>query len=120
MSRSPRLALEQMRDACAALLAYMADLDFAGFNQHGVYYDAILRQLLVLGEAATRVPESVRQQLPEIQFRQIVAFRNIVVHHYDAIDDEIVWDILKSKVSTLAPQLDAALDFLNGEPTGEV
>jgi uncharacterized protein with HEPN domain len=42
------------------------------------------------------------------------------VHHYDAIDDEIVWDILKSKISTLAPQLDAALDSLNERHSGEV
>lgn len=68
----------------------------------------MLHHLAIIGEAAKQIPENVRNQQPTIEWRKIARFRDIVIHHYFAIDNQIVWDIVENKVPELLTQLSAA------------
>ena len=68
-------------------------------------YDAVLRNLELIGEAATHVPENLRQPAPEIAWRQIVGTRNRLAHAYLGIDSDTVWLIISGSVPTLLLQL---------------
>lgn len=68
-------------------------------------FDAILRNLEVIGEAASQVPLPFRERHPEMPWRQIVGLRNVVVHRYFAVDPETVWAIGDGKLPSLLPQL---------------
>ena len=57
-------------------------------------YDATLRKLERIGEAATHVPDAVRQAAPDVAWRMIVALRNRLIHGYLGIDDDTLWSIV--------------------------
>lgn len=69
-------------------------------------YDATLRNLELLGEAARHVPEEARARAPDIPWRRIVGVRNILIYGYLGIDNDIVWDIVTNEVHKLLPTLE--------------
>lgn len=65
----------------------------------------MLRHFAIIGEAVKQIPEDVRGQYPAIEWSKIARFRDIVIHHYFAIDNQIVWGIVITKVPELLTQL---------------
>ena len=72
--------LDDMIGCAEKVLTYTASLDQDQFVSYGLTYDTTLRNLELIGEAATHVPESVRAANPEIPWRLIVATRNRLIH----------------------------------------
>jgi len=66
----------------------------------------------LIGEAATRLPDDLREKWPDIPWRQVIGLRNWLIHGYDGIDTEILWDVLGSRTAELVTQLD---EMLSGE-----
>jgi uncharacterized protein with HEPN domain len=64
-------------------------------------HDATLRNLELIGEAATRVSQDIRDKAPQVPWRQLVATRNRLIHAYLGIDDDIVWSIVTDDVPAL-------------------
>ena len=64
-------------------------------------YDAILRNLELIGEAATHVPAAVRQEHPVIPWRQVIATSNRLIHGYLGIDNDTLWSIVIDDVPPL-------------------
>jgi uncharacterized protein with HEPN domain len=71
------------------------------FRQDDRTYDAVIRNLEIIGEAARNIPVETQSRYPQIEWRSIAAFRNIVAHEYFGIKDEIVWDIVTNKIPEL-------------------
>ena len=101
MSRDWRLYLEDIERACEKVGRYTRGSDFDAFVADERTYDAVLRNLEVIGEATKRVPDSVRGQMPEIPWRAISGFRDFVAHAYFAVDDRIVWNAVQQEVPKL-------------------
>ena len=89
------------------MLAYTDGLDQAGFVGNGLIYDGTLRNLELIGEAATRIPDEVRTTHPEIPWRMITATRNRLIHGYLGIDDDTLWSIIQDDIPALLPLLNA-------------
>ncbi len=104
--REWRFYLDDMIDFAEKVLAYTHGLDQAAFESSGLNYDATLRNLELIGEAATHIPDAVRQTYPDIPWRMIVATRNRLIHGYLGIDNDTVWSIIQDEVSTLLQQLE--------------
>ena len=73
----------------------------------GLAYDATLRNLELIGEAATHIPEAIRTAHPEIPWRMIIATRNRLIHGYLGIDDDILWGVIRDDVPGLMLSLQA-------------
>ncbi len=65
------------------------------------FQDAIIRRLLIIGEASKRIPEGTRQTLTTIPWAAISGMRNRLVHEYDEIDLDVVWDTIVHNLPTL-------------------
>ena len=85
--------------------SYTKGMDQEGFIPDTRTYDATLRNVELVGEAATHVPRHVREAHPEIEWRRIVATRNRVAHGYLGIDDDVVWDLIQTDIPDLLPKL---------------
>jgi uncharacterized protein with HEPN domain len=86
-------------------LAYTKGLDQTAFVASEMTYDATLRNLELIGEAATRIPEDVRQSNLHIAWRLIIATRNRLIHGYLGIDDDTLWSIIRDDIPVLLPEL---------------
>lgn len=75
-------------------------------DRSGLVYDATLRNLELIGEAATHIPDSVRDRATEIPWRMIVATRNRLAHAYLGIDDDTLWSIVQEEVPAVLLQLE--------------
>ncbi len=116
MSRDWRLYLEDILAACRKVQRYTAGMTLGALQQDERTYDAVVRNLEVIGEAAKRVPENVRQAIPGTDWRKVAAFRDVLAHAYFGIDDSILWDVVQNKVPELARQVRTFLESTG--PTG--
>lgn len=97
--------LDDMIGFVEKVTAYTAGLDLSGFLSDGLTYDATLRNLELIGEAATQVPESVRTANPQVPWRLIIATRNRLIHGYLGIDNDTLWSIIQGDLPALLPLL---------------
>ena len=97
--------LDDMIDFAEKVLAYTEGLDQDGFVKDRLVYDATLRNLELIGEAATHIPEKIRNAHDEIPWRMIIATRNRLIHGYLGIDNDTLWSIIQDDVLTLLPLL---------------
>jgi uncharacterized protein with HEPN domain len=112
MTNETRQRLLDALLSCGAVDRYTAGLDFAAYERDRMVRDAVERRLGIIGEALSRaavLEPALIERIPEL--RQIVDLRNRVIHGYDAVDDEIVWDIVQNKL----PPLQARVAELLGE-----
>ena len=88
---------------------YTSAVDFEEFNNNKMVVDAVLRNLEIIGEAASQVPEEIKTKYKEIPWRDIQDFRIVAAHHYWKINKERVWDIIENKLGDLSKQIDLIL-----------
>lgn len=105
--REWRFYLDDMIGFAERVLAYTRGLDAASFAAGGLNYDATLRNLELIGEAATHIPDTLRQAHTEIPWRMVVAMRNRLIHGYLGIDNDTLWSIVRDDVPNLLRDLRA-------------
>lgn len=88
MSRDPLAAVADMLECALRVQEYTRGLDAASFRSSRMAYDAVLRNLEVLGEAAKGVPADVRARHPQIQWRSIAGLRDVLIHRYFGLEEE--------------------------------
>jgi uncharacterized protein with HEPN domain len=103
--RDWRLYVVDMLRFAGKVLRYTKGQTQTEFVGNALVYDATLRNLELIGEAASKIPESVRQKHPAIPWRQIVATRNRLIHGYLGIDDDTIWSIIERDIPGLVTQL---------------
>jgi len=104
-SREWRFYLDDMIGFAEKVLTYSSDFDQTSFVASGLNYDATLRNLELIGEAATHIPDEIRSANAAIPWRMIIATRNRLVHGYLGIDNDTLWSIIQDDVPDLLFQL---------------
>ena len=100
-AREWRFYVEDMLVFCDKAVAYTQGLDRASFATDAMRYDATLRNLEPIGEAATHVPAEVRTAATEVPWRMVIAVRNRLIHGYLGIDDDTLWSIVRDDLAPL-------------------
>jgi len=107
VNREWRFYIDDMLLFASKALEYTEGLDQQAFVTSGLTYDATLRNLELIGEAATHVPQDVRAAHPEIPWRMVIATRNRLIHGYLGVDDDTLWSIIREDLPALVPALHA-------------
>jgi uncharacterized protein with HEPN domain len=110
MRRDPKAFLWDARDAAEAVTTFIRDKSFNDLTEDRLLRSAVERQLEIIGEALSQLAKSdpeIAAKVPRL--REIIAFRNILVHGYDSIDYENVWKIIHADLPTLVAALSALL-----------
>lgn len=105
LERKWHFYIDDMLGFCTKVLEYTKHLDADNFAQSGVIYDATLRNIELIGEAATHIPEQVRSQNPDVAWRKVIATRNRLIHGYLGIDNDVLWSIVQTDIPQLLHQL---------------
>ena len=105
--------LEDIRDALGKIERYVAGMDYDTFAENELVIDAVLRNLEIIGEAAKNIPEDVRAEHPDIEWRRMIGLRNIVAHEYFGVDLRIIWEIIMRRLPETKPKIDTILKNLD-------
>ena len=119
--RDPRVYLVQLLERLERITRYTAG-GRGAFMSNPIIQDAVIRNFEVIGEAAKRVPDDYRARHPEIPWRSLTAFRDVLIHQYGGVDIAQVWQVVEDQVSGLAAAIQAMLpplDELEREIAGD-
>ncbi|HUT31038.1 MAG TPA: DUF86 domain-containing protein [Sedimentisphaerales bacterium] len=106
MSKRPiDLLLNDIRQAIDRIEEYIENLSFDGFSDDQKSADAVVRNLEIMGEAAKRLPQELKEKYSEIEWHKVVGLRHRIVHEYFGIDLEIIWQILQKDLPELKQQI---------------
>jgi uncharacterized protein with HEPN domain len=103
--RREELYLRDTIEATDAIAQFISGVDRDHFLKNSLARSAVLQKLTEIGEAAGRISADLRARHPDIEWRDIVAFRNIAVHAYFAVNWEIVWTTAVSDSPALKEQI---------------
>jgi uncharacterized protein with HEPN domain len=113
--RTDLAPVSDMLDAAERALRHAAGLGRDALVADEMRSDAVLHVLTVFGEASVRVSEATRERFPDIPWRQIRGMRNVLVHRYDWVDWDIVWNVLAAHLRPTADALRAMRATLEAE-----
>ena len=101
MSRSVIEYFEHINNELNYLLQKSQGLDFDTFIDDETLKRAFSRSLEIVGEAVKNVPEEIRFEYPEVEWKAMAGMRDKLIHHYFGVDYELVWDIIETEKKKL-------------------
>jgi uncharacterized protein with HEPN domain len=110
MERDPRAYLWDVQQAANAIEEFIADLDAGSYPQNALVRAAVERQFEIIGEALnqlSKVSPELARKVPNL--REIIGFRNVLIHGYAAIDNARVWRITETSLPDLREAVSALL-----------
>ncbi len=112
MTRSARILLGDILEAAELLERYTAGLSRQEFAGNIEKQDAVARRLEIIGESVKRLPKDLRDQHPDVPWREIAGARDVLVHEYFRIDVDLAWAMVKQDVPELAARIRSILGAL--------
>ena len=111
MRREALKNLLDIQQACGLLASFVAGKTYEDYDANVLLRSGVERQLIIVGEAMNRLMRTdptIGSAIADA--RQIVAFRNILVHGYDMLANGVVWGILENNHALLAGEADSLLE----------
>ncbi len=107
--RDFRLYLHDIVDAIQTITEYTKDCDYERFSSNPMILDAVIRNFLIIGEAANKVPEAIKDAHPDLPWKKMYDMRNKLVHDYLNMDASILWETLQNNLPDLAQMISKVL-----------
>lgn len=101
--------LSHIAEAIEAIENYTAGVSKEDFLSNSMMFNATLRQLEVIGEAANRISDSFQMANPQIPWVRLTGLRNVVIHEYFGIDDLMIWNIVTVNIPELKGEINKLL-----------
>jgi len=92
-------------EAINRIESYLQDTTHAQFEIDRMRFDAVVRNLEIIGEAVKRVPDSIRENYPSVAWRKIAGLRDRLIHAYFNIEIDIIWDVVQSELPILKNEI---------------
>jgi uncharacterized protein with HEPN domain len=115
MSLSRLEILRHVLDEIRFVEEQIDDLSEDAFMHNEILQRAFVRSLEIIGEAVKKLPDDVRDQYPDIEWRSMAGMRDKLIHDYFGVDYSIVWDVAKNKLPVLGVQIAKVIQGENKE-----
>ena len=102
--------LRHVLEAIAQIESYLADKSYADYRSDAMRRYAVERCLEIASEASRHIPPETKRRFPEIPWRGVADFGNVLRHEYEAVVDERVWQIVTSDLAPLKAAVRAMLE----------
>ncbi|WP_111646655.1 HepT-like ribonuclease domain-containing protein [Paranoxybacillus vitaminiphilus] len=89
---------------------YTKGLSYDDFLDNDLVSDAVIKNILVIGEATKNIPNEIRQAHPHIEWRKMAGMRDMMIHGYFSINYRIVWDVVQNKIPKLKQHVEQLLN----------
>ena len=104
-NREWRFYLNDMIGFCERVLVFTNGIEQTEFTSDAMRMDATVRNIELIGEAATHLPEAVRTASPTIPWRMVIATRNRLIHGYLGLDNDTLWSLVETDIPLLLVSL---------------
>ncbi len=100
--RDIKLFIQDIFDAIDTINGYISSFkDEKELKNNKKTYDAVMMNFIIIGEAARNIYEEVRQNYPNVEWREIMDMRNVLVHEYWGVNEGVVWNSIKGDLPQL-------------------
>ncbi|WP_099237388.1 HepT-like ribonuclease domain-containing protein [Synechococcus sp. BDU 130192] len=113
MSRSLRLYLTDILKSITKIQNYAENLTYEELCEDSRSLEAIAYNLQIIGEATKQIPDSLRDQYSQIEWKKIAGLRDIIAHTYFRVNTKIVWSIIQTKLNPLQTCIQLMLENEN-------
>jgi uncharacterized protein with HEPN domain len=110
--RNLRLYLKDILVAMEAIEEFVEGIEFDEFKQDDRTSSAVIRKFEIIGEATKQVPEDIRQQYPQVPWKEMAGMRDKLMHFYFGVDYNLVWQAIKYRVPQIKPVIRQILEDL--------
>ena len=93
--------LNDIIESISDIREFIKGMSFEDFSKDKKTIKAVVRSLEVIGEAANKIPQNLRDNYPETYWQEIIGMRNRLIHEYFGIDIEIVWQTIEEDLEPL-------------------
>lgn len=111
-TREYRDYLQDILEAIQDIADFTKDMSFEAFAGDKKTINAVIRSIEVIGEAAGKIPKTLRNRYPDVPWKKIVSMRNKLIHEYFGIDLEILWKVVTEDVPSLRAPIEKMLHDL--------
>jgi len=105
MSRDQE-SLIDIENATRRILRYVDDVGRPELEADDEKISAILYQITIIGEATKRISPAFRTKHPHLPWREMAGMRDVIVHEYDQLDFEVIWNVVSSELDSLLHQIE--------------
>ena len=114
MSKDFLVYLEDILDAMEKAEMFIAGLTYEQFETDLKTNFAVVRAIEIIGEATKRLPMTIRDQYPNLPWKDLAGMRDVIIHGYDNVNLRIVWDVVKQDIPRIKPQIEQILSDYEG------
>jgi len=108
--------IQHIFDAILEIELYIHKVSYDIFKSNSMMQYACVKQLEIIGEAANHLTPHFKKLNPEIEWPEIIALRNILIHEYFGIDTKIVWDIINNDIVFMKAKVKKIIDQIKISP----
>lgn len=98
--------IDDILEAINKIKNYARGVEKEDFPLNGMLVDAVIRNLEIIGEAASKLTASFRAEHRDVEWRKIIGMRNRIIHSYDTVDHEIVWNVVEHDLPRLKKSIE--------------
>lgn len=98
-------SLQDIVTAVALIDSFIQEVDREAFDESQLIQSAVVRQIEIIGEATKRLSDIFRQQHTDIPWKQMAGMRDILIHAYDSIDPDEVWNVATRDLPKICGQI---------------
>jgi len=107
--------LKDLLDAMDKAQSFVDGLDYETFKDDDRTFFAVVRALEIVGEAVKHIPDSVREENPEIPWKDMAGMRDVLIHDYFGVDAQTVWLTVTEKIPQVKSLIKRMLEVLNND-----
>jgi uncharacterized protein with HEPN domain len=104
--------LLHMLEAISEIESYTVGIDLDTFLSNSMMRFACIKQIEIIGEAANLITVQTREQFSDVEWRQIIGMRHVLVHEYFGIDCRLIWQVISDDLPKLKPKVEEILEAL--------
>jgi uncharacterized protein with HEPN domain len=115
MNKEPAIFLGHILDCIQHIKKYTRGVTWEEFEASEQLQDSVFRRLEIMGEAVKNLPPDFREEHPEIPWRKIAGFRDVLIHNYMGVDIELAWNIVTYDLLLLRKNVSSILKGLKSQ-----
>jgi len=113
MSRDYADYIADIAESVRDIIDFTKGMSFDDFLIDKKTQYAVIRSLEIIGEAAKKIPDSIRENYPGVPWKQMAGTRDKLIHEYHGVDLAIIWAVVENELPKIKPEIDKlAADFL--------